>query len=399
MHENIESGLLILAAAMTTAIMARQINLPYTIGLVIVGVVISLSEGFFHPQLTHDLIYFFLLPPLLFEASLFIPYHELKRDALPISALAILGTIISAVFIASAMIFLIGWPFIPSLLFGSLIAATDPVAIIAMFKDNKITGRTCLLVEAESLANDGVASILFSCSLIFAHSMTGLDAATIIQDFSRTVFLALIIGSVVGFLSIIITRKSSDHLVETVITILAAYGSFIIAEKFEASGVLSTVMAGLIIGNIGVLGGDSKSLSPRGREMVVSFWEVGAFIVNSVIFLLIGINVADIPIDKYGPSIIISTILICMIGRALAVYPLAALFRNSASRIDIAEQHVLWWGGLRGALGLALALSLPNDMPMRDEIVVVTFAVAVSSIVIQGLSMPILLRKLGFLRS
>ena len=397
MHENIETGLLILAAAMTTAIMARQINLPYTIGLVIVGVIISISEGFFHPQLTHDLIYFFLLPPLLFEASLFIPYHELKRDALPISVLAVVGTIVSAAFIASSMIFLIGWPTGPALLFGSLIAATDPVAIIAMFKDNKITGRTSLLVEAESLANDGVASILFSCSLIFSHSMSDFDASMILQDFFRTVFIALIIGAVFGFLSIIITRRTSDHLIETVITIIAAYGSFIVAEELRASGVLSTVMAGLIIGNIGVLGGASKSLSPRGRELVVSFWEVGAFIVNSVIFLLIGINVADIPIEKYGPTIIISTIAICMIGRALAVYPLGALFRNMTSKISISEQHVLWWGGLRGALGLALALSLPNDMPMRDEIVVLTFAVAVSSIVIQGLSMPFLLRRLGFL--
>lgn len=397
MHENIETGLLILAAAMTTAIMARQINLPYTIGLVIVGVIISISEGFFHPQLTHDLIYFFLLPPLLFEASLFIPYHELKRDALPISVLAVVGTIVSAAFIASSMIFLIGWPTGPALLFGSLIAATDPVAIIAMFKDNKITGRTSLLVEAESLANDGVASILFSCSLIFSHSMSDIDVSMILQDFFRTVFIALIIGAVFGFLSIIITRRTSDHLIETVITIIAAYGSFIVAEELRASGVLSTVMAGLIIGNIGVLGGASKSLSPRGRELVVSFWEVGAFIVNSVIFLLIGINVADIPIEKYGPTIIISTIAICMIGRALAVYPLGALFRNMTSKISISEQHVLWWGGLRGALGLALALSLPNDMPMRDEIVVLTFAVAVSSIVIQGLSMPFLLRRLGFL--
>lgn len=397
MHENIETGLLILAAAMTTAIMARQINLPYTIGLVIVGVIISISEGFFHPQLTHDLIYFFLLPPLLFEASLFIPYHELKRDALPISVLAVVGTIVSAAFIASSMIFLIGWPTGPALLFGSLIAATDPVAIIAMFKDNKITGRTSLLVEAESLANDGVASILFSCSLIFSHSMSDIDASMILQDFFRTVFIALIIGAVFGFLSIIITRRTSDHLIETVITIIAAYGSFIVAEELRASGVLATVMAGLIIGNIGVLGGASKSLSPRGRELVVSFWEVGAFIVNSVIFLLIGINVADIPIEKYGPTIIISTIAICMIGRALAVYPLGALFRNMTSKISISEQHVLWWGGLRGALGLALALSLPNDMPMRDEIVVFTFAVAVSSIVIQGLSMPFLLRRLGFL--
>lgn len=397
MHENIESGLLILAAAMITAIMARQINLPYTIGLVIVGVIISISEGFFHPQLTHDLIYFFLLPPLLFEASLFIPYHELKRDALPISVLAVVGTIVSAAFIASSMIFLIGWPTGPALLFGSLIAATDPVAIIAMFKDNKITGRTSLLVEAESLANDGVASILFSCSLIFSHSMSDIDASMILQDFFRTVFIALIIGAVFGFLSIIITRRTSDHLIETVITIIAAYGSFIVAEELRASGVLSTVMAGLIIGNIGVLGGASKSLSPRGRELVVSFWEVGAFIVNSVIFLLIGINVADIPIEKYGPTIIIYTIAICMIGRALAVYPLGALFRNMTSKISISEQHVLWWGGLRGALGLALALSLPNDMPMRDETVVLTFAVAVSSIVIQGLSMPFLLRRLGFL--
>lgn len=398
MHESLQSFLLILAISMIVAIIARQIRLPYTIGLVIVGVVISLNEKTFHPLLSHDLIYYFLLPPLLFEASLFIPYHELKKDILPISLLAIVGTTIAAIFIAFSAIAFFKWPFYPSIIFGSLIAATDPVAIIAMFKDNKIVGRTSLLVEAESLLNDGMASILFSLAIMISRNNDILTTSDFVYQLIIIVIGGILVGAVTGFLAILVTRVIDDHLVETVITLIAAYGAFFIAEKIHASGILSTVIAGLVIGNYGILGKKTNALSPKGRASIISFWEISAFLANSIIFLLLGINVADISFQGYSFSLIFSAIIICMIGRGLAVYLIGFLMLKAKSRIALSEQNILWWGGLRGALGIALALSLPETIQMRDEIVVITFCVAVFSIVFQGITMPLILRRYGLMK-
>lgn len=398
MHESLQSFLLILAISMIVAILARQIRLPYTIGLVIVGVVISLSGKTFHPLLSHDLIYYFLLPPLLFEASLFVPYHELKKDILPISLLAIVGTTVAAIFIAFSAVTFFKWPFYPSIIFGSLIAATDPVAIIAMFKDNKIVGRTSLLVEAESLLNDGMASILFSLAIMITQNNDILTISDIVYQLIIIVIGGILVGAVTGFLTILVTRIVDDHLVETVITLIAAYGAFFIAEKIHASGILSTVIAGLVIGNYGILGKKTNALSPKGRASIISFWEISAFLANSIIFLLLGINVAAISFQGYSFSLIFSAIIICMIGRGLAVYPIGFLMLKAKSRIALSEQNILWWGGLRGALGIALALSLPETIQMRDEIVVITFCVAVFSIVFQGITMPLILKRYGLMK-
>jgi CPA1 family monovalent cation:H+ antiporter len=187
-------------------------------------------------------------------------------------------------------------------------------------------------------------------------------------------------------------------MIEAALTTIAAFGSFFLAEQFHVSGVLATVTAGLMMGNLGLLREDSRSyLSYKGREFVHGFWEFAAFLANSMVFLMIGVDVASTPFQNYGASLILPVIAIVLAARALTVYPLSALFLPTRWRISLGEQHVLWWGGLRGALGLALALSLPETLPQRDVIVVSTFAVVAFSIVVQGLTMPLLMRALGFM--
>ena len=176
---------------------------------------------------------------------------------------------------------------------------------------------------------------------------------------------------------------------------VAAYGSFLVAEYFHVSGVLATVTAGLTMANFHLLRGKSF-LSPRGREFILGFWDFAAFLANSVVFLLIGVEVAAMPFRFYG-AVLLTSVVVVLIGRGLTVYPLSLLFLRSRWMISLREQHILWWGGLRGALALALALSIPPTLPLRDEIVVVTFGVVAFSIVVQGLTMPLLLRRLGFL--
>jgi CPA1 family monovalent cation:H+ antiporter len=282
---------------------------------------------------------------------------------------------------------------------GVLIAATDPVAVIAMFKDNNVTGRVRLLVESESLFNDGVAAVLFVVALSWTHA-GDLGSHTPIQAIASLAEISLggtAVGLVCGGLAIAVAGRTDDHLVETALTAVAAYGSFLVAEHLHVSGVLATVAAGLLMGNLGILREEERNtLSPKGREFVLAFWEFAAFIANSVIFPLIGLNVAAAHFGQLGVIPLIAVIILVLLSRAVTVYPLSFLFARSSLAILPKEQHILWWAGLRGALALALALALPYDLPLRGEVVVAAFGVVAFSVVIQGLTMPLLLRRLDF---
>ena len=180
------------------------------------------------------------------------------------------------------------------------------------------------------------------------------------------------------------------------LTTVTAYGSFLLAEHFLYSGVLATVAAGLLMGNLGILAeGDNARISPRGREFALALWDFIAFLTNSLIFLLIGVSLAAIPFYQVGNATLIVVIVLMLLARAVTVYPLCLLFAGSRWAIALPEQHVLWWGGLRGALGLALALSLPPSIPLRNEILAVTFGAVAFSVLVQGLTMPLLLRRTG----
>ena len=390
-----------LCIGIIVAIFARRVHLPYTVGLVFTGVILALTGVETGTMLTHDFIFEIILPPLLFEAALSIHWSELRRDMLPVLVLATLGVIISAGIVALGMVKLLAWPVGPAVVFGALIAATDPIAVLAMFKDTGIKGRLKLLVESESLFNDAAAAVLFALALTWVAA-TGdeqLSPVKMAEIVSSMIGGGVVVGLACGGLAILIAGRTDDHLVETALTTVAAYGSFLLAESFHSSGVLATVTAGLLMGNLGVLRHDDKDnqLSSEGRVFAIAFWEFAAFIANSLIFLLIGLRVAAISFQSFPAAAIAIAIGLVLVGRALAVYPLCQIFRSSDVAIPSAEQHVLWWGGLRGALALALALSLPLSFPYHDEILVASFAVVVFSVVAQGLTMPLLLRKLGFL--
>jgi CPA1 family monovalent cation:H+ antiporter len=398
-HQFLTSAVGLLVAAIVVAQIARRLALPYTVGLVIAGVVLAVARVNIGVPLTHDLIYNIVLPPLLFEAALNIHWRELRRDLLPVLTLAVFGTVISAAVVAAGMAFFLHWPVPQALVFGVLIAATDPVAVIALFKDNGITGRLRLMVESESLFNDGVAAVLFALVIGAVQSDGGqatLGVGGTALALSTTVGGGLVFGSAVGGIATFIAGRITDHLVEGALTTVAAYGSFLLAERFSVSGVLASVAAGLVMGNLGILSEDMNGASPlRSREFVLALWEFIAFIANSLVFLLIGMAVAGIAFDRIGPADLSSIIVLILVGRALTVYPLCLLFRGTSWSVPLREQHILWWGGLRGALGLALALSLPATLAMRDDILIAAFGVVVFSVVAQGLTMPALLRALG----
>lgn len=392
--------ILLLLTATLVALAARRLRLPYTVGLVVTGIALALAHvSDTGAALTRDLIFNALLPPLLFEAALNIHWRELRRDLLPVLTLATLGVIISALVIAGGMTWMAAWPWPSALVFGVLIAATDPVAVIAMFKDSGVTGRLRLLVESESLLNDGVAAVLFGLALAYAGGAAEAAGGGAARTLALTVFGGLGVGLACGALAIVLAGRTDDHLVETALTTLAAYGSFLSAEHFHLSGVLATVAAGLLMGNVGVLGGgdEKNTLTQRGREVVIAFWDFAAFVANSLVFLLIGLRAAAIPFHALGLSALLLAIGLVLVGRWLSVYPLCLLFARTRLAIAPRHQHILFWGGLRGALALALALSLPRALPFRDQIVIAAFGVVAFSVIVQGVTMPRLLRHLGLL--
>jgi CPA1 family monovalent cation:H+ antiporter len=391
-----------LGAAILVAIIARRMRLPYTVGLVLTGIGLAVAGLETGAMLTHDFIFEVVLPPLLFEAALSIRWRELRQDMLPVVVLSTLGVVISAVVVAAGMVKFLAWPAAPALAFGVLIAATDPIAVLAMFKDTGIKGRLRLLVESESLFNDGVAAVLFALVLTWAQATDGSQLSTV--SVGRTLAFmtggGILVGLACGAAAITLAGRTSDHLVEATLTAVAAYSSFLLAENFGFSGVLATVAAGLLMGNLGVLREDENRniFSPDGRSFVISLWEFAAFIANSLIFLLIGLRVAAIPFASVGVRAVLLAIGLGLAGRALTVYPVCLLFRFSTWAIPVREQHVLWWGGLRGALALALALALPPSFPLHDDILITAFGVVVFAVVVQGLTMPWLLLMLKFSR-
>lgn len=384
---------LLLFISSVVAMLTRRLRMPYTVGLVLAGMALYLFAFRLTLNLSKGLIFYVFLPPLVFEAALYIRWRELKRDLPVVGSLATVGLVAAAAVTAVGMHYAVHWAWSSATVFGVLIAATDPVSVIATFKDAGVKGRLRLLVEAESLLNDGTAAVLFVVALGIAAG-NGIDVLHVGATLLLTIGGGVVCGAATGFVLMFLAGRTSDHLVEITFTTLAAYGSFYLAEHFHFSGVLAALAAGLVAGNYGRLG----SISKAGHSAVESFWDYVAFVVNSLIFLLIGTGETQQHFGAFWwPALV--AILLVTLGRAVAIYPICALFGGSGLKVDLRHQHVLFWGGLRGALALALALGLPPDLPLRDDIVTVSFAVVAFSIFAQGLTMTPLLRKLAQLRT
>ncbi len=382
-------GLFLLVAA-GIAMLTRRLGMPYSVGLVAAGILISFVPNRPELPLSRDLIFNILLPPLIFDAALQLKWKPFRRE-LPLTlTFAFAGVTVASAFVAAGMHLLLGWSWIGAGLFAVLIAATDPVAVIAAFKEMNAEKRLSMIVESESLMNDGVAAVAFAVLVAIAAGEQA-SAVSVIPQFLWTLFGGVGIGGAIALLTILVAGRTEDHFVEITLTTIAAFGSFLIAEEFHASGILASLTAGLVIGNLGPLG----AVSDKGRVHVLYFWEYAAFLANSFVFLMIGLSETSIPVSILGWVGATIAILLVLSGRLITVYPIAAVFSRSSLRIPASYQHILFWGGLRGALALALALTIPASVPERVAIIVTAFVVVAFSIFVQGLGMPWLVRKLG----
>lgn len=378
----------LLLIAFLVAILARRFRAPYALALVVTGLAIGAPRLLPHVHLDPQTLYTVFLPPLLFEAAINLPIGPLRRDWKPIAIYAVAGTVLSALIVGELAARVLGIPLAAALVFGALISATDPISVLAVFKRLGAGRRLTLIVEAESLFNDGVAAVLFSVMLAAAAGGS-ITAAGSIGLFCRMVIGGALLGAGIGWLASRVHFALDDHLVEITLTTVVAFGSFLAAETLHVSGVIAVVAAGLVVGNYGM----PTSMSAGTRLAVASFWEYAAFVVNSIVFLLIGIEVADADL-WHKAGLVLGAVGAVLIGRA-AIYPLSFLVNWLMGEIPLAWQHILFWGSLRGALSMALVLGLPQGFPYRDTLVAATFGVVLFSLLVQGLTIGPLLRRLG----
>jgi monovalent cation:H+ antiporter, CPA1 family len=395
---NVSVFLFLFIIATAVAIVVRRFAMPYTVALVLAG----LFLGFFHifqaPHLTKTLLFTVFLPGLLFEAAFHINFHQFWRNRLTIVTLAVPGVLAAmalTTLILAPVASLLGhssFTWRQALVFGALIAATDPIAVIAIFKEMGGPRRLRIIMEGESLLNDGTGIVFFILSVSL---LTGTEVSIVglVGDFFSIVGIGLAIGTVVGFVVSQVIKRVDDAMIEISLTTLAAYGSFMAAEQFHYSGVIATVAAGMVCGNYGARFG----MSPSSRIAIESFWDYVAFALNSIVFLLIGFEVRIESLIAAWRLILVAYLAVT-VGRVVVVFLSSALMRRTRERIPWSWSAVLTWGGLRGALSMVLVLSLPASFPERRLLVTVTFGVVIIWILIHGLTIFPLLRWLGIIR-
>lgn len=377
----------LLLVVVVVALLVRRLKVPYTVALVLVGLVLTLQKSI-SADLTPELILTIFIPPLVFEAALNINLDELKRILPGVLVLVIPGVIVTTLIVGGILSMTTSLALPTAMIFGALISATDPVAVVSMFRSLGVSRRLAVLVESESLLNDGTAIVVFN--LAMAAALTGhFNLVQSTGDFFRVAIGGTLIGLVLGWIVSRFISMVDDYLIETTMTTLLAFGAYLLAEKFQVSGVLAVVAAGLINGNFG-----SQGMSPTTRIVINNFWEYVAFLANSLIFLLIGLKI-NLPVLLSAWQPVLWAVAAVFIARAVVIYGFGWVLSWTRVKIPLKWQHVLNWGGLRGAITLALVLSLPASLgPDRELMKLMAFGVVLFTLLAQSTSMGSMLKHL-----
>jgi CPA1 family monovalent cation:H+ antiporter len=411
--------------AIMVALAIRRFNMPYTIALVIAGLVLGLMSRFddlfsieLSGILSAEVILFLILPPLLFDGASKLSFHSFKRNWRLTILLAVPAVIIS-MFSIGLIIWVLIWQgdpemFLFALLLGAVLAPTDPVSVLALFKECGAPHQLSTIVEGESLFNDGTGVVLFQVmAALVAASLMGDSSSlgsTLLEGalkFVQMVVIGSVVGAAIAFAANTALVWTRNHLLEVTITVAVAFGSFLLAEHFHGSGVIAVVVAGMMVGNIGKL----QAMTPQARVGLDHFWEMVAFLMNSVLFLLIGFEMME-RIEPSGDALlmILVAILAATIAR-LSIYPMCEIVTRWSPDSDIPKpwRHVIFWGGLRGSIPLALMLilldqwilhpdaELAANLPsgVYDEMLLMAFSVVLFTLLVQGMTITPLMKKLG----
>lgn len=369
----------LLGIAALVALLARYLKIAYTVALVLVGLGLSFITNF-NVEVSEGFILGVLIPPLVFQATMNLSWRRLRVDLGRILSLSVVGTILTTFMVGALVEVLVDIPWQAALTFGALIASTDPVSVIDRFRELGVNKRLSTLVEGESLFNNGTGIVLFG---LMVAGTANLTFANSVGQFLLVFLGGLAVGAVQGYLVVTLVLKYLDnYLLETIITLALALGSYAGAAILGVDGISSVIMAGLIVGNLG-----RKNTSPTTRYALENFWEMTAYAINAFVFLLIGVRM-DISIMFIHLPEIGVAILSLIVVRMLVVYGMmgANNLLPSASKVPRSFQHILYWGGLKGAVNLALALSLPFYFNDRDTEILMsmTFGAVLFTLLVQG---------------
>jgi CPA1 family monovalent cation:H+ antiporter len=375
-------GLLLIASLV--GIVTERLRVPYTAGLVLIGLVMALV-GQREINLSPDIFLSLLVPPLVFEAAFQANAKDLLKDLAPILSLAVPGVLLTTLLVGLVLFWGADFPLVLALLFGSLIAATDPVAVVSLFRALRVPNRLQLLLEGESLLNDGTSIVLFN--LMVAIAVTGtFHLGNSILQFLLVAGGGIFIGVLLGFIISQAISVIDNPLIETTLTSVLAFGSYLVAEQLHVSGVLAVVAAGIVCGNLG-----PSRMSPTTRILVFNLWDYAAFLANSLVFLLIGLQI-DLSLILADWKAILWAILAVLVARAASIYGLSWIGPGIPWRF----KHVLYWGGLRGAFSLALALSLPVSLGADGTLIrSMAFGVVLFTLLVQGITMKPFINRMG----
>lgn len=375
-------------------------HLPYTIALVILGLVLAIFK--LGPEIketgfSKDLVFFVLLPPLLFQGALHMQIERLQQHAIPVALFATIGVVASTLIIGYLThTFGVFESMMIAMLFGALICTTDPVSVLAIFRECNTPPALKYLVEGESLFNDGTGVVVFGIILSMVLNSTGFETGPAVFDFFKVSLGGAVVGLILGGLTWWILSHLNDHLLENALCLVACYATFWTAEHWHLSGVIATVTTGLLIGNYG----RGLAMNPKTTETVETFFESIDFLINSLLFILIGLELKAIPLGdilSHLPAIGIA-ISVVLLARVIVVYPLFFSVRRFGGGYPNKWSHILFWGGLRGSIPIALLLGLPHAealAPHRTNLLVVGFGVVCFSLIVQGITMKPLLKFLG----
>lgn len=389
---------LVLSVSLGVATLSRMFsilrNIPYTLLLLLVGLGLAVLDVRLI-NLSPQLILFIFLPPLLFEAAWNLNWKRLKQYAVPIVLYAVLGVVICVGSLVWGLQTFAGASLATALLVGASLSATDPVSVVALFRELGVDKKLTTVMEGESLFNDGVAVVAFNLLLGIALGLEQFDVSVTVARFLVFVGVGVSLGGLIGFGISFLTQRFDIPLVEQSLTLVSAYGTYLVAEELGGSGVIAVVTTGLILGNFG----SRIGMNPRTRLVVSEFWEFVSFFVNSIVFLLIGDQVQFNGLLEQLDKIAIA-IVIMLAARAISVYGLGALSNavtGPSMDLPVAGQTILWWGGLRGSVSVALALSVPAILPERQDIISIVFGVMLFTLLVQGLTTKPLLEALNLL--
>jgi monovalent cation:H+ antiporter, CPA1 family len=369
------------------ALIARWVPICYESALAVAGLGAGVVFGPVETGVAHSLILFVFLPGLLFEASYRLSWRHLRGNLVVVVSLATVGVLLTTALVAFMGHVALGLAIPLALVLGAMVAPTDPVAVVAVFRRLGVPARLVNLIEAESLANDGTGVVVFTIALAAVGSTVQPGPAVV--DFLRLSLGGIALGVTVGFAISLVTSRVDDFQVEITLTAIAAYGGYLAGQYLQVSGILAVVAAGIVVGSFG----RPRGMSARTQQAIDLFWDYVAFLLTSLAFLLIGLQVPWRSLLANAGFVALAAI-IALLARAATVYLVLGLLRPLGQRVSFRWQHLLVWGGLRGVIAVALVLSLPQIGGAFEQVKAMVYGVTLLSIVLQGITIGPLTRAL-----